>query len=135
MSAVVFSAALVAIAGIHVTWALGLWWPLGDETRLARAVVGTRGITRMPGPVPCALVAVALMFGAAWPWIAGGWLWWAGTAALALVFLGRGAASYVPAMRSLAPEEPFATLDRTWYAPLCLTLGALAVLILLRGAP
>ena len=45
------SAALIVIAAVHLLWALGFWWPIKDEAALARAVVGTKGIDRMPGAV------------------------------------------------------------------------------------
>ena len=52
---------LAAIAIIHAAWAIGLWVPIRDEARLMRAVVGAQGATRMPGPIPCALVASGLL--------------------------------------------------------------------------
>ncbi|MEL6169077.1 MAG: DUF3995 domain-containing protein [Pseudomonadota bacterium] len=126
-AAVVLSAALVVIAAIHLVWALGIWWPVPDETRLARAVVGTEGVTRMPGAIPCSIVVVALLFASAWPWFMaagdaplgrlGGWV-------LTGVFFLRGGLSYTPFWRRLAPEDPFARLDRTLYGPICLALGA-----------
>jgi hypothetical protein len=42
----------------------------------------------------------------------------------ALVFAGRGLAAYVPAWRRRYGQQPFATLDRNWYGPLCLLLAA-----------
>ncbi len=118
------SAVLIVIGAVHVTWALGLWWPLGDEDRMVRAAVGTRGATRMPGPIPCALVAVVLMIGAAWPWFPAGWLRSTGLALAALGFGLRGAMPWVPLWRRLTPQEPFATLDRRFYGPLCLAVAA-----------
>lgn len=128
------SAALVVIALVHLAWAAGVTWPFASERDLARAVVGTRGIERMPAPDLCALVAAALLAAAAWPWLGGlGALRPLGLAALALVFLARGGASYVPALRALGPEEPLATYDRRLYGPLCLALGAGFAVLLLRA--
>ncbi|MGR3466460.1 MAG: hypothetical protein ACU0CI_01160, partial [Shimia sp.] len=58
------SATLLLIAALHALWALRIWWPIREEAALARAVVGTEGITRMPGPawtwpVVAALIAAA----------------------------------------------------------------------------
>ncbi len=129
----VLSAVLIVLAALHLLWALGWWFPLAEERALARAVVGARGIERMPGAVPSSLVVVALLFAAAWPWFGPSGLKTSGLAALTLVFLGRGAASYLPAWRRIVPEQPFATLDRRAYGPLCLALGA-GFLILTYGA-
>jgi hypothetical protein len=41
----------------------------------------------------------------------------------AAVFLLRGAVTYMPFWRRVAPEQPFARLDRQYYAPLCLLIG------------
>jgi hypothetical protein len=114
---------LIAIAGVHILWGVGYWFPIRDEAALARAVVGTHGITRMPGAVPCALVAVALLFLASvlfWPTggLRQGMLW-----AAAAVFGLRGAVAYAPFWRRIVPEQPFARLDRQFYAPLCLLIG------------
>jgi len=37
----------------------------------------------------------------------------------------RGFAAYTPGFRALPPEEPLATYDRRYHAPLCLILAAL----------
>jgi hypothetical protein len=42
---------------------------------------------------------------------------------LAIVFLGRGIAAYLEAFRQHFSEEPFATLDRKLYGPLCIFIG------------
>ena len=120
----ILSAVLVVVAAFHLCWSLGVWVPAGDEARLARAVYGTQGVERMPGPVACSLVTVALLFAAAWPWFPDGWLTRLGLVVLTLVFVGRGMVAYTSFWRRLAPTEPFATLDRRFYAPLCLILGA-----------
>lgn len=127
------SAVLIGIAALHLMWALGWWFPIRQERALARAVVGARGIERMPGAVSCSVVVVALIFAAAWPWMPGHRLTALGLAGLAAVFLLRGGAAYLPSWRRLVPEEPFATLDRRLYGPLCLVLGA-GFLILTYGA-
>lgn len=51
-------------------------------------------------------------------------------AALAVIFSGRGLSSFTPWFRASQSEEPFATLDRRLYGPLCLALGTgFAVLV------
>ena len=117
------SAGLIVIAAIHLLWALGYWWPLKDEAALARAVVGTKGIEKMPGAVACALVVVALLFAAAWPWFPEGPLKAVGLFVIALVFQIRAVAAYAPIMKRATPELPFRRLDETYYAPLCIFFG------------
>jgi Protein of unknown function (DUF3995) len=114
---------LITIAAVHVLWGVGFWFPIRDEATLARTVIGARGITQMPGAMPCSVVAVALLFLAVvlfWPdgdqrqnvvWIAAG------------TFLVRSAVAYTPFWRDMLPEQPFARLDRLYYAPLCLVIG------------
>jgi hypothetical protein len=133
---VLLGAALLAAAALHLLWAIGFWWPIRDEAALARAVVGVRGIKRMPGAAACSAVVVALLFAAMWARTlvrVDHWLVTAVGLALAAVFLGRGAATYAGLIRRLAPEEPFAALDRRWYAPLCLAFGAGFLILSLGG--
>ena len=52
---------------------------------------------------------------------------------LALVFLARGVLGYTAGWRARFPTEPFATLDRKNYSPLCLVLGAgFLILVVMR---
>ena len=133
--AAALSLAMSVIALWHVAWALGSTWPYATERELARAVVGSRGVKRMPGTPLCLAVAAALAAAAAWPWLGGlGFLYPLGLGVIAVVFLARGAASYVPAARRFGPEEPFATNDRRFYGPLCLALGAGFAALLARAA-
>ncbi len=135
--AVLLSVVLAVLAALHLIWALGVWWPVRDETELARTVVGANGITSMPGAVPSALVTVALIAAAVWPWYMaegtapfgriGGWL-------IAAVFLARGMVTYLPAWRRTMSEQPFARLDQTAFGPLCLALGV-AFLVFTRSLP
>ncbi len=132
--AVLISALLFVPAALHLLWAIGAWVPIRDEAALARATVGAPGISKMPGPVPCALVFVALSFAAALPHLTTFPLRTLLLPAIAAVFLLRGIAAYLPAWRKLVPEEPFATLDQCYYGPLCLVLGASFLLFTLTGA-
>ena len=129
---------LLAVALAHFIWSMGGTWPIRNEQLLARTVVGRPGITRMP-PRLASLAVAALVLAA-------------GVAALALadtaggglpltllgivlgaVFLARGAIGYTSRWRAAFPEEPFATLDRRNYSPLCLFVGAgFLVLVAMR---
>lgn len=136
MTALAFaaSAVLIVIAAIHLLWALGYWWPIRDEAALARAVVGTRGITRMPGAAPTAAVVVALMFAAAWPWFPDGGFKAFGLVVIALVFQLRCVVTYTPFWQRLSPEQPFRRLDETRYAPLIGGLGLVYMMLAARAA-
>jgi hypothetical protein len=124
---------LGTIALIHALWGLHVWVPFRDEERLARAFVGAKGVTRMPGTIPCFLVAagLAMIIAALWMpqillarivlWVAFG------------VFAIRGALGYTKFWRQMTPEQPFATYDRKYYAPLCLLLAAGLLATLLGG--
>lgn len=122
---------LLGAALAHVLWALGVWWPIWDEQRLARTVVGAPGIAKMPPGWASALVAAALgisgivLFGLTqgMAFIPDRLLVWAGWALVA-VFGLRGLASYVLPLFSVRMEEPFARLNLMFYGPLCLILAA-----------
>jgi hypothetical protein len=130
-------AALIgAIALLHFSWALGGDWPAPKGENLAIYV--TAG-TRRPGPVLTFAVALAIAAAAfvvalsrvkvPAPWDM--------AAALAyfvvtLVFFGRGVVGYFPALWRRAEGLPFRRLNRVFYSPLCLVIGAgLAINILL----
>ncbi len=140
--ALLLSAAVSTIAALHASWGLGHHWPAGSPAHLAKAAVGTHGITRMPPPRQCFAVAVLLAGVASWPLFAVGllaeawprWLTLLAGAGIAAVFLGRGVAGYTSAWRQRFPEEPFATYDRLAYSPLCLVLGAGYLAILIAGS-
>ncbi|MEM9603665.1 MAG: DUF3995 domain-containing protein [Pseudomonadota bacterium] len=142
--AVLLAAVLVGIAGLHLAWGCGLRWPGEDERTLIDAVIGRPDVHRMPGLGLCLVVTLALLAAAFWALWAAGWvavpdgsvvglsvreigLW-----LLVAVFLGRGAATYLPGPLSGA-VEPFRTLDRRLYAPLCLALGVGFLVLLSVG--
>ena len=128
---------LAAIAGIHVAWGTGVRWPRKTEAELVTTVIGHKRDI-MPSPSQCYLAALAIFIPGAIALMLAGlvqtplplWLITLAAAAAALVFAGRGIAGYVPAWRARHPREPFASLDRHYYSPLCLMLAAgLAVLL------
>ena len=134
---------LQAIADLHAAWGLGWRWPYDSEAGLAKAVIGTPSVTRMPSLAACLVVAGLLAVVSLWPLFASGlltapWPAWqtqlAG-AGLASVFIGRGIAGYLPAWRSRFSEQPFAGLDQRYYAPLCFAIGTGILVILLQGIP
>lgn len=124
---------LSAVAALHLAWALRIWWPVTDEAQLARTVVGSRNIARMPAPLACAGVVAALSAAAVWLWLPRHWLVSLGLAAMTGVFVLRGLVTYTPLADRFFVEEPFRSLNRHYYSPLCLLIGAgLAVLLLER---
>lgn len=105
-------------------------------------VVGAKDIERMPPRRVTAAVAVAiyvaaifpLMWTALIPYAVPQTLVWMGMVALTLVFIGRGFAGYSTTFRAMHPEQPFATLDRRYFSPLCLTIGAGFAALVYLGA-
>ena len=127
-------ALLSAIAVLHLIWALGVNWPIRDEIALAKAVVGAKGMTRMPPRWASALVACAL-FGATllvamlanlMPVSLPSGLTTVAGWGMVGVFALRGGASYLPVWRR-HQEACFDRLNRILYGPLCLLIAVLTV--------
>ncbi|MEO8882523.1 MAG: DUF3995 domain-containing protein [Devosia sp.] len=136
--AAVVGIALLAVAIAHLLWSFGLMWPIRDEKLLARTVAGFPGIERMPAKYKSFAVAVAafaacvLAFSVADHTSGGAPLTILALLA-GLVFLARGAIGYTAWWAAKTPEEPFRTLDRKNYSPLCLALGiGFVVLVVMR---
>jgi hypothetical protein len=132
---------LAAIAGLHLYWGLGGLWPASTQQGLVSTVVGDARLKRMPSPFLSITVAAAIAVTALWPLLLAGafagaaprlLILGAGVAIMA-VFLLRGVAGYVPAWRRKHALEPFATLDRCCYAPLCLVIAAGYAALLFEG--
>lgn len=127
------SGVLLVIAFTHAAWGLGIWLPIRDEAALAKAVVGARNVTRMPGPIPCFLVAAALAILALLVWVPlgviGSVLKWGAM----FVFLFRGLLAFTKQWRKMTPQEPFATLDRRYFGPLCLAIAAGFIIVNIRA--
>jgi hypothetical protein len=130
------SAILGAVAALHLYWATGGLWPGRSPRQLVDTVIGNPHRKEMPPAWLIALVGVALAATAALPLIVTPAVWFALNLPLmvwwraidvafwvALVFLARGIAGYLPFWRRLHPAQPFATLDVLLYSPLCLLLG------------
>ena len=136
--AAVVGIALLAVAIAHLLWSFGLMWPIRDEKLLARTVVGFPGIQRMPakyksfGVAVAAFAACTIAFSVADP-TSGGVALTVLALVAGLVFLARGAIGYTAWWATKTPEEPFRTLDRKNYSPLCLALGVgFVVLVVMR---
>ena len=122
---------LTAIAAAHAAWGCGVVWPRQNEADLVVTVVGYER-ARMPPPAQCFVVAllifipgvVALALAGVVRVPAPSWLVTAAGVVAAAVFAGRGVAGYLPAFRAHFPREPFASLDRRYYSPLCILLAA-----------
>ncbi len=123
------SAGLAGLAGLHVAWAAGSSWPLPDEAALADAVIGH---DRVPSPAASLLVAGALAAGSA---VVAGRPARArrvqriGATGVVAVLSMRGALGVAGLTHLVSPGSSsprFLRLDRRVYAPLCLTLAALA---------
>ena len=129
--AVILSFVLLLITTLHVYGGIGGIWPGTDQASCARAVVGFRGVDEMPSSLASFAVAACLALATLWPLALTGVFATPfpreGLAATALmiglVFLGRGIAGFTSWWRRLAPEQPFARLDQSFYSPLCLLIG------------
>lgn len=129
---------LLMVAFAHLLWSIGRTWPVKNQTLLAQTVVGTPGITQMPNKLLIFAISVAL-FAAGVVALAladhssGGWWLTLLGALLAALFIGRGVLGYTPGWRARFPTEPFATLDRKNYSPLCFWIGAgFLILVVMR---
>ena len=128
---------LLAVALAHLLWAVGSRWPIRDPELLAKTVIGREGVARVPRLA--ALVVAVLVFAAGVVALsladhdAGDWWLTVLGVVLAALFLGRGALGYTQGWRARYPVEPFATLDRRNYSPLCLIVGAgFLILVIMR---
>ena len=130
---------LGAIAALHAAWAARIWWPVRDEAALARTIAGFRGTERMPDILPsvavttvlfvCMLLAADMSFSPGLTRLPH-MLVAVATAGASMVFLARGMAGFTSFWARLTPEQPFRTLDRRHYSPLCILIGlGLATLV------
>ena len=119
---------LLAIAMVHFIWALGFNYPVKDEKILARSVAGFKGIEKMPPRFMSFLVGIGVLSAGIWVLAmadpAPNFILTLGGAVLALGFFGRGFFGYTERWAKITPEEPFRTLDKKFYSPLCIFIGA-----------
>jgi Protein of unknown function (DUF3995) len=132
--AIGLSIVLIAIAGLHLYWGLGGFWPGHDNDSLVGMVVGLGPGNLVPPFWACVVVVGCLLVPAvAATMVAFGWnlilprfLAWIPTTALwvcVVVFGTRGMATYSWAFDN-TKDTAFFDLNRMLYAPLCLALGA-----------
>ena len=141
LAAAFIAVVLLVLSILHLIWGFGGTWPEKDAQALARRVAGFKGVRDMPRPAACFFVAAALAFAAIITLAAAGvlptsyphWLVRTALGAVAAIFTLRGLLAYTPQWRERTPEEPFASLDRRYYGPLCLFIGgALTVIVFSR---
>lgn len=130
---------LIVIGLVHLLWALGSTWPCKDEVTLAKTVVGSRGIEKMPPRWASLFVALCLFAASYWALALRGLapvkipqlFTVLGGLVLAGVFGARGVFGVLPAFERLSPEQPFLKLNRRIYSPLCFLIGAGFALLVL----
>ncbi|MEP4770420.1 MAG: DUF3995 domain-containing protein [Roseibium sp.] len=124
---------LTLVSGVHLYWGFGGLWPAKSELELARTVVGANGIETMPS-APLTIVVAVLIFAAGvfpvasanllpMPTFIPSVLVFFGMIALTAIFLLRGLIGFTPYFAKMNAEEPFRTLDRKYFSPLCLIIG------------
>ncbi|HAY07288.1 MAG TPA: hypothetical protein DCY26_11605 [Hyphomonas sp.] len=126
--ATLLSVSLASAGLLYVLWAAGSNFPFANEQALARSIIGRRGITRVPSRATFLYLAVLLLAAALAAFMMGGFseqvpqskpfLAPVG-ALLAATFIGRGIAGILPAFERSAPEQPYLSLNRRFYSPLC----------------
>jgi hypothetical protein len=128
---------LLTVSIAHFLWAVGSPWPIRDPALLARTVIGNPNIPRVPRlasfVVSLLVLAAAAIGSALGDKESGGPVLTLAGIGLTLVFGIRGILGYTPVWRTNFPLEPFATLDRRIYSPLCLVVAlCFAVLVITR---
>lgn len=128
---------LITVALAHFVWAFGGTWPIRDHKLLAATVIGREGVDKVPrlaSLLVAILVLIAAAIGSALADTASGGLPLTLLGlALGVLFGARGLAGYTAGWRRRFPREPFATLDRKFYSPLCLVVAVcFLVLVVMR---
>ena len=139
VAAGVLLATLLTIAGVlHLMWAAGVMWPFRDEKDLLRKVFSDAD--KLPPNAATATIGV-LLVGAAYVALAGvwtglrlpfiaDWLYTLGLWALVAVMALRGIVEPIVYLFKHANPD-YQRLDRTIYAPLCVLLSVLALVVVL----
>ncbi|MBO6548981.1 MAG: DUF3995 domain-containing protein [Rhizobiales bacterium] len=151
---------LTLVALLHLFWAVGGKWPGKDDESLAKAVIGRKGMTKIPKAGLTFLVALLIFIAGIIPllWLVGKdrpleltqmapvsfhpilalmnsmlplWVLKTAMIGLTLIFFARGLVTYTSLAQQQTPEEPFRSLDKKYYAPLCLGLGVCYLCVLL----
>ena len=130
--------ALLAIAGIHVAWGRGSSFPFATTAELTDAVVGNQVV---PSPAACygvaglLTVAAAAVAGLPAPGARTRRVVVLGVAAVLATRAGFGLAGRTDALVRGSTSPRFRRNDRCFFAPLCATLAAGALVSLRPGAP
>ncbi len=123
---------LLAAGLLYYLWAAGANFPFANEQSLARSVIGRRGITRVPSRRSFLYLGTLLVAAALAAYLMGGFSEQVPQSKpflapvgllLTAVFLGRGIAGVLPAFERAAPEQPYLSLNRRFYSPLCALTG------------
>lgn len=130
-------ALLFFIAFVHLLWATGSTWPCEDEITLAKTVVGSRGIEKMPPRAASLFVSVCLLAAGVFaltmretgPLRLPRNMDAMGGLILAVIFGLRGVLGVLPAFERMAPEMPFLKLNRRFYSPLSFGIGVGFILL------
>ena len=138
--AVIVFLTLAAIAAAHVAWGFGVNWPAANRNDLFHLVVGATGRADMPTLPQCLAAAAAIFLAGFSALLVADIVKLPLPASLvtiigvlvALVFAGRGVAPYTSAWRRRFSRQPFATMDQSWYGPLCLLLAVCFVILLFK---
>jgi len=128
----VSAAAFAAISAIHVAWAAGSTWPVRDSAALTDLVAG-QDPDNAPGPIACLGAAGAFATAAA---VLAGFprarprVQRAASTGVVAVLTVRGAFGLAGRTDLLVPgstSSRFRSMDRRFYAPLCVTMAVLAL--------
>jgi hypothetical protein len=131
---------LAGIAAFHVAWGFGAAFPAANRDDLFHLVIGARGRVEMPSLMRCLAAATAIFLAGTVALLVAdlvrlplppSWVTALG-ALVTLVFAGRGIAPYTALWRRYFPREPFASLDQSWYGPLCLLLAVCFATLLIK---
>jgi len=128
----VSAAAFAGISAIHVLWATGATWPVRDSAAFADTLAG-QDADAAPGPLACLGAAAGFATAAA---VLAGFprrrprARRAAATGVVAVLTVRGAFGLAGRTDLLVPgstSSRFRSLDRRFYAPLCVTMAVLAL--------
>jgi hypothetical protein len=119
------------IAGIHLYWAFGGFWPGADRVSLKSKVLGGPATAPSPSPGACVIVALALLFsgaialqlGAVFNWLPIGLARLGGEAVGTVLFLRGSVGLFMDRFDFWQNSHEFNRLNRHFYSPLCLALA------------
>ena len=139
--AIIFFIVLLMIAILHLIWANGFYWPAKDEYSLVKMVVGEPSMRSMPSKKLAFFIAIAIFIAAIFSLWGGNiitlplplWIREFGLFILAFAFGTRGLATFLIAKQLGERTEPYKTLDRIFYSPLCLIISIGYIIFLVNS--